>query len=177
MSVGQETTVLCYTDALWAMTKRQTHWDAITEDHKKLAHDCWSRQGISCTTGNKKDVTGECTGPQYICSDIQLLVLTMKTVLGHITGMTLTDFLNVTYYSSTPYPCSFSLMGKVLPVNVLTYHSSLFPPSLDIGGKWQATSDKKKVERRKQSRKKRIKKSLKKHYLPRFECLHSNTFH
>ena len=117
------------------MTKRQTHWDAIIEDHKKLAHDCWSRQGISCTTGNKKDVTGECTGPQYICSNIQLLVLTMKTVLGRITGMTLTDFLNVTYYSSTPYPCSFSLMGKVLPVNALTYHSSLFPPSLEIGGK------------------------------------------
>lgn len=81
MSVGQETTLLCDKEALWALTKRQTRSDAIPDDHKKLAQDFWCSPGISRTTGNKKDVKRERTGPkQYVVHEKQVLEKTQTEV-------------------------------------------------------------------------------------------------
>ena len=60
MSVVQSTSVLCDKEALWKLTKRKTHSDAISDHDKQLAQDFWSSPGVSRTTGNKKDKAGAC---------------------------------------------------------------------------------------------------------------------
>lgn len=98
LSVKQETTVLCDKDALWALTKRRTRSDAIPDEHKKLAQEFWSSPGISRTTGNKKDVKRERTGPkQYVVHEKQVLEKT-QTEVSSFTMKCLKKYVRVQFY-------------------------------------------------------------------------------
>ena len=58
----------------WIITERKTRSDAVSEEHRRCAHDFWSSSEVSHPTGNKRDIVRERVGPkEYILHEKHVL--------------------------------------------------------------------------------------------------------
>ena len=73
-SIQRRHSVLTEKSGSWLVTERKTRSDAVSEEHRKLAHDFWSSPEISRPTGNKKDFIRQRFGlKEYIHHEKQIM--------------------------------------------------------------------------------------------------------